>query len=156
MSPDLEIPAEVALPIVGTAGSIPADNAHAEPDRPMYLRCGEHGWRDVTAAQFNNEVRAVAKGLVARGIDHATPVCVLAPTCYDWAVVDFALWSIGAFAVPIYDSSSVEQIEWILADSGAVAVVVDNDSSAQRVRAGSNPAQPRPSTQASAQAWAAS
>lgn len=139
MPRDLGIPAAVALPITGTAGSIPAENARKDPDHPVYLLRSEQGWTDVTAAEFNRQVRAVAKGFVARGIEAGTPVCVLSPTSYEWTVVDFALWSIAAYAVPIYDSSSVEQIEWILADSGAAAVVVDGEVLAQRVRDGANP-----------------
>ncbi len=139
MAREIGIPAAVRLPITDTAGGIPAENARKRPDHPLYLvRTGE-GWSDVTAGEFNRQVRAVAKGFVARGIEPGTPVCVFAPTSYEWTVVDFALWSIAAYAVPIYDSSSVEQIEWILADSGAVAVVVDGEALAQRVRDGANP-----------------
>ncbi|HQR79040.1 MAG TPA: AMP-binding protein [Actinomycetota bacterium] len=139
MRQQLEIPAEIELPVTGTAGSIPADNARTRPDHPVYLVRSGDGWTDVTAKQFDQLVRAVAKGLVARGIEPGTPVALLSPTSYEWAVLDFALWSIGAFAVPVYDSSSVEQIEWILADSGAVAVMVDTGSSAERVRQTPNP-----------------
>ena len=139
MSRDLEIPAEVELPITGTAGSIPAQNARTRPDRPMYLVRSGDGWTDVTAKQFDDQVRAVAKGLVARGIAAGAPVAILSPTSYEWTVLDFALWSIGSFAVPIYDSSSAEQIEWILADSGAVAIAVDSSASADRVLQGANP-----------------
>jgi len=139
MSRDLEIPAEIELPITGTAGSIPSQNARTRPDRPMYLVRSGEGWTDVTAKQFDEQVRGVAKGLVARGIAAGSPVAILSPTSYEWAVLDFALWSIGSFAVPIYDSSSAEQIEWILSDSGAVAVAVDSPTSAERVGQGANP-----------------
>ena len=92
------------------------------------------GWTDVTAREFNDLVRSVARGLVARGIEVGQPVAILSPTRYEWTVLDFALWTAGAFAVPIYDSSSAEQIEWILQDSDAVAVITDSTKSADRVR----------------------
>ena len=134
MPREVEYPAEVDLPITDTLATLVADNATKFPDRPVYaLRSGE-GWQDVTAAQFNDQVRAVGRGLVARGIEAGDPVAILSPTRYEWTVLDFALWSIGAFAVPIYDSSSAEQIEWILRDSQAVAVIADSEDSAARVR----------------------
>ena len=79
-------------------------------------------------------VRSVARGLVARGVAAGQPVAILSPTRYEWTVLDFALWTAGTFAVPIYDSSSAEQIEWIISDSEVVAVITDSQASADRVR----------------------
>ena len=134
MSRDVEYPAEVDLPITDTLATLPASNAARFPNRPVYAVRSDGGWRDVSAAQFNDQVRAAARGLVARGIEPGRPVAILSPTRYEWTVLDFALWSVGAFAVPIYDSSSVEQIEWILRDSRCVAVITDSEASAARVR----------------------
>jgi long-chain acyl-CoA synthetase len=130
----VEYPAEVELPITDTLATLAADNAEKFPDRAVYAVRSGDGWRDVTAAQFNDQVRAAARGLVARGVQAGNPVALLSPTRYEWTVLDFALWSVGAFAVPIYDSSSAEQIEWILRDSRAVAVITDSEASAARVR----------------------
>ncbi len=135
MPRDVEYPAEVDLPITDTLATLVAGNAERFPTRAVYaVRTGE-GWRDVTASQFNEQVRSAARGLIARGVEAGEPVAILSPTRYEWTVLDFALWSIGAFAVPIYDSSSAEQIEWILRDSRAVAVITDTEPSAARVRA---------------------
>jgi len=131
---ELTYPSAIDLPIRDTLASIPAKRAAESPDSPMYaLRSGD-GWEDVTAAQFNDLVRSVARGLVARGIQPGQPVAILSPTSYEWTVLDFALWTAGAFAVPIYDSSSAEQIEWIMQDSEVVAVITDSQASADRVR----------------------
>lgn len=132
---ELEYPAEVDLPIVDTAGSIPARNARRFPDRPVYAVPDGSGWVDVTARQFDDQVLAVARGLVARGIPEGAPVAIMSPTRYEWTVLDFALWRAGCFAVPIYESSSAEQIDWILQDSGVVAVITDSTAAADRVRA---------------------
>jgi len=130
---ELSFPAAIGLPITDTLSSIPARRAAETPNRPMYaLRTGD-GWTDVTAREFNELVRSVARGLVARGIEVGQPVAILSPTRYEWTVLDFALWTAGAFAVPIYDSSSAEQIEWILQDSQSVAVITDSALSADRV-----------------------
>ena len=135
---ELEYPAEVDLPIADTAGYIPARNAKSFPDRPMYAVPNGAGWTDVTARQFDEQVLAVARGIVARGIPEGAPVAIMSPTRYEWTVLDFALWRAGCFAVPIYDSSSAEQIDWILQDSGVVAVITDTSAAADRVRTASS------------------
>jgi long-chain acyl-CoA synthetase len=126
-------PAVIPLPITDTLGSIPARNAQRFPDRPAYAVRSATGWTDVTAAQFHDQVQAVARGLVARGIAPGDPVGLLSPTSYEWTVLDFALWAVGAFAVPIYDTSSEEQIEWIVSDSGMTAMLVATPALADRV-----------------------
>jgi long-chain acyl-CoA synthetase len=86
----------------------------------------EHGtWSDITAAQFLAQVRAVAKGLVAAGLEAGDRVALLSKTRYEWTLVDYAVWFAGGVTVPVYETSSAEQVEWILADSAARAVVVE-------------------------------
>ena len=135
MAHELEFPAEIDLPITQTLGSIPGRNASRFPHRPMYAVRTDDGWRDVTAVEFDAEVQAVARGLVAWEVPVGTPVAIMSPTRYEWAVLDFALWRVGSFAVPIYDSSSAEQIAWILEDSAVMAVITDSQAAANRVRA---------------------
>lgn len=134
MPRDVEYPAEVDLPITDTLATLAGTNAEKFPNRAIYAVRTGNNWQDVTAAQFNDQVRAAAKGLVSRGVEAGRPVAILSPTRYEWTVLDFAIWSIGAFAVPIYDSSSAEQIAWIVRDSRAVAVITDSDATAARVR----------------------
>ncbi len=134
MPRDVEYPTEVDLPITDTLATLAGTNAERFPNRAIYAVRTGNNWQDVTAAQFNDQVRAAAKGLVSRGVEAGRPVAILSPTRYEWTVLDFAIWSIGAFAVPIYDSSSAEQIAWIVRDSRAVAVITDSDATAARVR----------------------
>ncbi|HNE88662.1 MAG TPA: long-chain fatty acid--CoA ligase [Actinomycetota bacterium] len=134
MPRDVEYPTEVDLPITDTLASLAGTNAERFPNRAVYAVRTGNNWHDVTAAEFNDQVRAAAKGLVSRGVEAGNPVAILSPTRYEWTVLDFAIWSIGAFAVPIYDSSSAEQIAWIVRDSRAVAVITDSDATAARVR----------------------
>jgi long-chain acyl-CoA synthetase len=82
-------------------------------------------WEDVTASQFLAEVSAVAKGLIASGIEAGDRVALISRTRYEWTLLDYAIWFAGAVTVPIYESSSAEQIGWILGDSGARAVVAE-------------------------------
>ena len=89
------------------------------------------GWRDVTARQFADDVTALARGLMAAGIAAGDRVALMSRTRYEWTVVDYAIWSAGATTVPIYETSSAEQVEWILTDSDAHALVVETPAQLQ-------------------------
>jgi len=84
------------------------------------------GWRDITAAEFRTAVIALAKGFVAAGIEPGEKVGFLARTTYEWTLVDFALFYAGAVMVPIYETSSPSQIQWIMEDSGAISLMVES------------------------------
>ena len=84
------------------------------------------GWRDITAADFRAAVIALAKGFVAAGVQPGEKVGFLARTTYEWTLVDFALFYAGAVMVPIYETSSPTQIQWIMEDSGAIALMVES------------------------------
>ena len=90
-------------------------------------------WRDVSAKQFRDEVVALAKGFAAAGIQPGEKVGFIAKTTYDWTLVDFALFYAGAVMVPIYETSSPAQIQWIVEDSGAVALIAESADHAARI-----------------------
>ena len=90
-------------------------------------------WRDVTSADFLAEVKTLAKGLIAAGIKPGQAVAIMSKTRYEWSMIDFAIWFSGAVTVPIYESSSPAQIEWILSDSDAVALFIENEEHQSRV-----------------------
>ncbi|MDQ1530336.1 MAG: long-chain acyl-CoA synthetase [Microbacteriaceae bacterium] len=95
------------------------------PNQVLFSKPEGDDWRDVTAAEFEREVIAVAKGFVQAGIEPGGRIGLLAATSYEWTLVDFAAWYAGAFVVPIYETSSPEQVRWILSDSGACAAIVE-------------------------------
>lgn len=104
------------------------DNAAVAPDAVQFARRtgGDgRGWADVTCGQFRDEVVAVARGLVAAGVSPGDRVALMSRTRYEWTLLDYAIWAAGAVTVPIYETSSAEQAAWILADSGAVAALVE-------------------------------
>ncbi len=101
------------------------DNAVNRPDHVALKRWVHGSWVDVTSRQFAAEVTAVARGLIAAGIDPGDRVAVMSKTRYEWTVVDFALFAVGAVVVPIYETSSAEQVEWIVSDSGARGILVE-------------------------------
>ncbi|WP_351230756.1 AMP-binding protein [Streptomyces sp. NPDC002133] len=127
-----------AAPLVGPVASgstadIPYVNAEEAPDAVVLRRKEAGSWRPVTAAAFAQEVTAVAKGLIASGLEPGGRVALMSRTRYEWTVLDFAVWAAGGQSVPVYATSSAEQIAWILRDSGARFVVVENDDNAATV-----------------------
>ncbi|SFQ07272.1 long-chain acyl-CoA synthetase [Amycolatopsis arida] len=100
-------------------------NAERFGDVVSFRRQVDGSWLDVTAREFAAQVLAVAKGMVEAGIGKGDRVGLMAKTRYEWTLLDFAIWAAGAVTVPIYETSSAEQVHWILSDSGAKAVVVE-------------------------------
>jgi long-chain acyl-CoA synthetase len=92
------------------------------------------GWQPVTAREVEEEVRATAKGLIASGVQIGDRVAIMARTRYEWTILDFATWFAGGVVVPIYDTSSAEQIDWILNDSHSVALIVETPALAELVK----------------------
>ncbi len=110
-----------------------ADRVKATPDLAIFgVEDGSGNWVDVTAKQFETEVIALAKGLVASGIKPGDAVAIMAHTSYAWTLIDFAIWYAGGIGVAIYETSAPAQIEWILSNSESVALWVE--SADQEVR----------------------
>ncbi|MCC4907629.1 long-chain fatty acid--CoA ligase [Microbacterium sp. cx-59] len=109
------------------------DRVAATPDRPLFAVPDGDGWRDISAVEFERQVVSLAKGFVSAGVEPGDKIGFLARTTYDWTLVDFALFYAGAVMVPIYETSSSSQIEWILSDSGAVSVLVESAEHAERL-----------------------
>jgi long-chain acyl-CoA synthetase len=103
------------------------DNAVKYGGAVAYRRRDAGGvWSDVTSAEFADQVTAVARGLIASGVTPGDRVALLSRTRYEWTLVDYAILAVGGVTVPIYETSSVEQVNWILSDSEAVAIVVES------------------------------
>jgi long-chain acyl-CoA synthetase len=104
------------------------ERVNKDPKLALMSKQVEPGvWVDVTAAEYLAEVRALAKGFIASGIEPGQRVGIMSHTRYEWALCDFALWFAGAVSVPIYESSAPSQIEWILGDSGAIAGIFEDE-----------------------------
>ncbi|MFI0819166.1 AMP-dependent synthetase/ligase [Streptomyces sp. NPDC021098] len=122
---EFSLPALYEVPADGNLTDLIQRNAAQHPDVAVVGRKVGGRWEDVTAADFLAEVRAAAKGLIAAGVSPGDRVGLMSRTRYEWTLLDFAIWSAGAVTVPVYETSSPEQVQWILSDSGAVAVVVE-------------------------------
>jgi long-chain acyl-CoA synthetase len=118
-------PPLVATTTEGSLADLPALNAARNPANVAFARKQGGRWVDVTAKEFDDDVRAVAKGLLAAGVQPGDRVALMSKTRYEWTLVDFAVWTVGGVVVPIYETSSAEQVSWILADSGASAIVLE-------------------------------
>ena len=91
------------------------------PEFPSVSIQTDDEWSTITAAQFREQVRNVAKGLIAEGLNAGDRIAILSRTRYEWTVADYAIWYAGCVTVPIYETSSPEQVEWIISDSHVVA-----------------------------------
>jgi len=122
---EITIPAIVPTATSGNLTDLVADRASREPHRITMSRPLGDGWQPLTASQVEEEIRATAKGLVAAGIQIGDRVAIMARTRFEWTILDFAIWYAGGCTVPIYETSSAEQVDWILNDSGSVALIVE-------------------------------
>ncbi|MGP9021251.1 AMP-dependent synthetase/ligase [Streptomyces sp. BR1] len=130
---EFSLPALYEVPTDGNLTDLIRRNAAQHPDVAVMGRKVAGRWTDVTATQFLAEVRGVAKGLIAAGVEPGDRVALLSRTRYEWVLFDFAVWSAGAVTVPVYETSSPEQIQWILGDSGATLAVVESEAHLEAV-----------------------
>jgi long-chain acyl-CoA synthetase len=123
---EFETPAVVAADPDANATDLLVDRLAATPDRVLFsLPTGDGGWSPVTTREFYDEVIALAKGLVAAGIQPGDKIGLMCKTRYEWTLIDFATWFAGAVLVPIYETSAPSQVRWNLSDSEAIAVIVE-------------------------------
>ncbi|GLW02232.1 AMP-dependent synthetase/ligase [Streptomyces lavendulae] len=133
---EVAVPALAGMPVSGSLGDLPFENARQAPHEAVLARKEPDGtWRDVTAAEFAREVLAVAKGLIAEGLQEGDRLAIMARTTYEWTLLDFAGWAAGLVTVPIYPTSSALQARWIIHDSGAVACAVEDTAQARIISA---------------------
>ncbi|MFH8785501.1 AMP-dependent synthetase/ligase [Streptomyces roseoverticillatus] len=122
---EFSLPALYEVPADGNLTDLIRRNAAQRPDVVVIGRKAGSRWEDVTAAEFLAEVRTAAKGLIASGVRPGDRIALMSRTRYEWTLLDFAIWSAGGVTVPVYETSSAEQIQWILSDSGAVGCIVE-------------------------------
>lgn len=128
-----DVPIRIESPSDQNATTILLERVALNPKHALFSRKNPDGsWRDVSAADFLDEVKSLAKGLIASGIKPGQAVALMSRTRYEWTMIDFAVWFAGGVVVPIYESSSPSQIEWILSDSDSVALFVENDEHVER------------------------
>ncbi|MEV5434270.1 AMP-dependent synthetase/ligase [Streptomyces sp. NPDC052701] len=133
---DLAPAPPATAPLTGGLADRLFETAERSPTLPMLAHRPDPAstrWEEVTAAGFRDEVVGLAKGLIASGVSPGRRVAVMARTRYEWTVFAYALWSVGAEVVPIHPASSRDQVEWILRDTGCVAVLVEDEQGVMTV-----------------------
>jgi long-chain acyl-CoA synthetase len=117
----------------GSAARLLGDRVRLTPDRPILAQRHGDTWTTFTAAETLARVRGIAKGFIAAGLEPGAHVAILSRTRLEWTLVDFAVWTAGLVSVPVYETSSPDQVRWILSDSESVAIVVEQEEHARRV-----------------------
>src|ERR1700744_305456 len=131
---EFSLPALAQVPATANLADAVSRRAAEQPQAVVLRRQDSAGaWTDVTAAQFAADVQAVAKGLIEAGIGAGDRVALMSHTRYEWTLIDYAIWTAGGVTVPVYETSSAEQAEWILGDSGARACFVESAAYAQTI-----------------------
>lgn len=118
-------PARFTVPDDASAVDSVFARASTAPASVAFRRLIDGTWSDVTADEFAAEVMAVAKGLIAAGVQQGERVALMSSTRYEWSVIDYAIWASGGVTVPIYETSSAGQVEWILSDAAPVLLVIE-------------------------------
>jgi len=127
MKTEFAVPAVVPTHTTGSLVDHIVENAADHPNRVSLSVPRGEAWVGITSQQFLDEVKAVAKGIIANGVEPGERIGVMSRTRYEWTLVDYAIWYAGAVSVPVYETSSAEQIQWMLSDSGSVAVFLESD-----------------------------
>ncbi|MCA5893308.1 AMP-dependent synthetase/ligase [Isoptericola sp. NEAU-Y5] len=134
--PHATTPSLVDVPEDASINTLLADRVARAGSATLLERQAKAGgeWLPVSAAQFDADVLAVGRGLVAHGVEVGDRVAIMSRTRYEWTLLDFALWAVGAVPVPVYETSSPEQVHWILSDAGVRLAVVETPAHADAVR----------------------
>ncbi|WP_327327090.1 AMP-dependent synthetase/ligase [Streptomyces sp. NBC_01210] len=139
--PGIGPPRRAEPPRSGSLADSVYETAEHDPSLVQFSRRASprsDDWEPTTAEQFRHEVLSVAKGFLANGIRFGDRVALMSRTRYEWTVLAYALWSVGAEIVPVYPTSSIEQVRWILYDAQVRAIVVEHENHAMTVAAASD------------------
>ena len=116
-------PGEVTVPADDNVVTALLANGEHHPHRPaLAYRSGDR-FVDVSTAELVTKVRELAAGLISLGIEPGSRVCLFMPARIEFTYLDYAIWAAGCATVTIYETSSADQVEWIVGNSGAVAVI---------------------------------
>jgi long-chain acyl-CoA synthetase len=127
------VPARFSIEEHDNVAAVVFEHERDDPQYVIYQRKIDGAWTDVTCAEAADQIRSAALGLIALGVQAGDRVSIFSATCYEWAILDLAILAIGAVTVPIYETSSAEQVRWVLQNSAAVLVFAETDAHAAMV-----------------------
>ncbi|MGV9744124.1 AMP-dependent synthetase/ligase [Rhodococcus zopfii] len=131
---EISVPQSFSIPEDASMADSVFRHEKESPNFVPFERLVDGTWTKITAKEFAAQVRAVAKGLIASGIELGDRVAILSSTRYEWVLLDYAIWTAGGATVAIYETSSADQSQWILEDSGTSLLIVENDELAEVVK----------------------
>ncbi|OBG41363.1 long-chain fatty acid--CoA ligase [Mycolicibacter heraklionensis] len=130
---EFSVPAPFTVEEHDNVAAVVFEHERNNPDFVIYQRLVDGAWTDVTCAEAAAQIRSAALGLISQGVAAGDRVVIFSATRYEWAILDYAILSIGAVTVPIYETSSAEQVRWVMQDSSAVVAFAETDAHAQIV-----------------------
>jgi long-chain acyl-CoA synthetase len=130
---EYSIPTLVDIPAAAGLTDVVFTRASQDPHAVIMRKLSNGRWEDVTTGEFRDEVTRLAKGLIAAGIEPGDRVALMSRTRYEWTLIDYAIWAAGGVTVPVYETSSAHEVEWILSDSGARAVFAETSQHAETI-----------------------
>jgi len=130
---EYSIPTLVDIPAAASLADVVFTRASQDPHAVIMRKLSDGRWEDVTAEEFRDEVTRLAKGLMAAGIEPGDRVALMSRTRYEWTLIDYAIWAAGGVTVPVYETSSAYEVEWILSDSGARAAFAETSEHAETI-----------------------
>src|SRR5690625_3531099 len=130
---EFSVPAPFTVEEHDNVAAVVFEHERDHPDFVIYQRLVDGAWTDVNCATAAGEIRSAALGLIAQGVSAGDRVVIFSATRYEWAVLDLAILSVGAVTVPIYETSSAEQVRWVMQDSSAVLAFAETDAHAQMI-----------------------
>lgn len=130
---EFSVPASFTVEEHDNVASAVFDHERDDPDHVIFQRLVDGSWTDVTCRQAADQIRSAALGLIAKGVQPGDRVALLSATRYEWPILDFAILATGALTVPIYETSSPEQVKFVLSDSESVLLIVETDAHADRI-----------------------
>ncbi|QUR67986.1 AMP-dependent synthetase/ligase [Mycobacterium spongiae] len=130
---ELSVPAGFTVGEHDSVAAAVFEHERDDPEHVIYQRLVDGVWTDVTCADAANQIRSAALGLISLGVEAGDRVSIFSATRYEWAIIDLAILSVGAVTVPIYETSSAEQVQWVLHNSEAVVAFPETDAHAATV-----------------------
>ena len=131
---EYSVPASFTIPDDASMADTIFRHETESPNIVPFQRLIGGTWTDVTASQFAKEVKAVAKGLIASGVELGDRVAILSATRYEWVLLDYAIWTAGGCTVAIYETSSADQAQWILEDSATSLLILETPAHAEALK----------------------
>ncbi|OMC08759.1 long-chain fatty acid--CoA ligase [Mycolicibacter heraklionensis] len=128
---EFSVPAPFTVEEHDNVAAVVYEHERNNPDFVIYQRLVDGVWTDVTCAEAAAQIRSAALGLIGLGVAPGDRVVIFSATRYEWPILDYAILSIGAVTVPIYETSSAEQVRWVMQDSSAVVAFAETDAHAQ-------------------------